>query len=222
MPRSSVASTSTGPATFGSTSRQERAPRRRAEQPRRLDVVRVADREHESANDARVRAATRRSTIASTALRDARPEHRRHDHREDDRREREDEVGGAHDRSVHEPAEVAGDRPERAADRRGERDEQERQRERHARAVEDAAEDVAAELVGAEEVLPGRGLSAARTSCASGSYGAISGAKIGDHEPDDRDRRRPMTASGWRQAGRRGTAAATGRAGAATATRRSS
>ena len=45
-------------------------------------------------------------------------------------------------------------------------------------AVDDAAEHVAAELVGAEQVVPATGPARSRTFCASGLSGAISGAKI--------------------------------------------
>ena len=58
--------------------------------------------------------------------------------------------------AVERAAEVAGDRADDRADRRGERDDEERERQRHPGAVDHAAEDVAAELVGAEEVLPRR------------------------------------------------------------------
>ena len=55
-------------------------------------------------------------TSASTALRTPGPSAAVDDHREDDRGEREDEVGGAHDDAVDDPAEVAGERAERGAD----------------------------------------------------------------------------------------------------------
>ena len=57
-------------------------------------------------------------------------------------------------------------------------DEQQRQRERQPRPVDDPAEHVAAELVGAEQVLPATGALQRREVLASGSYGASSGAKM--------------------------------------------
>ena len=58
-----------------------------------------------------------------------------------------------HHDAVRHAAEVAGDRAEQAADRGGEGHEQDRERDRDARAIDDAAEHVAAELVGAEGVI---------------------------------------------------------------------
>src|SRR4029079_14469333 len=77
-------------------------------------------------------------------------------HREDDRREREDEIRASHAKAIERAAEVAGDRPDDRSDRRGERHDEERERHLHPRPVDHAAEDVAAELVGAEKVLPRR------------------------------------------------------------------
>ena len=95
-------------------------------------------------------------TIAIAAFVEAPAEDGRDHHREDDRREREHEVGAAHAEPVERAAEVAGDRADDRADRRGADDDEERERQRHPGAVEHAAEDVAAELVGSEQVRPGR------------------------------------------------------------------
>jgi hypothetical protein len=53
------------------------------------------------------------------------------------------------------PAEVAGDEPQRQADREGHRHREEPRLQRHAAAVDDAAQDVAPDVVGAEEMLRG-------------------------------------------------------------------
>ena len=105
----------------------ERATSRRAEQPRRPDVLRVADREDEAAHDARV-GGPGDDHEREDGVREPAAERGGHDHREDDRREREDEICRAHDRAVDPAAEVAGDGAEDAADRRGEHDEEEPER----------------------------------------------------------------------------------------------
>jgi len=87
-------------------------------------------------------------------IEEAAAEHGGNDHREDNRRECEDEVGEPHQRAVGQSAEVAGDGADEAADRHRERDEHECDRKRRARAVDDAAADIAAELVRPEQVRP--------------------------------------------------------------------
>ena len=102
--------------------------------------------------------------------------------REQQARDREHDVHQPHDHAVDDAAEVAGDRAEEQPDRQADGDRDDADQQRVARAVDDARELVAAELVEAEPVLrrragqhvpPSRG-----RSCSSGSYGAISGAKI--------------------------------------------
>ena len=58
-----------------------------------------------------------------------------------------------HEDAVDEAAEVAGHCADDAADRRGDRDEGNGDRQRHARAVDDAREDVTAKLVRSEEMV---------------------------------------------------------------------
>ena len=111
LPTSSVASTSTGPTTFGSTSRTSARRAERAEQPRRPDVLRLADREDEAAHDARVRRPGD-DHEREDGVRKPAPERGRHDHREDDRREGEDEIGGAHHGPVR-PSRGSSRRPHR-------------------------------------------------------------------------------------------------------------
>ena len=71
-----------------------------------------------------------------------------------ERRHGEHEVGEAHERVVHGPAEVAGDRTDRGPDSRGEDRDDERHPEGCPNAVDDATEIVAPELVGSEPVVP--------------------------------------------------------------------
>jgi len=67
--------------------------------------------------------------------------------------EGEEEVHRAHDEAVDPATEVAGQRAEEAAQRQAQRDRGERDGQRGAGAVDDARQDVAAELVRAEQVL---------------------------------------------------------------------
>ena len=64
----------------------------------------------------------------------------------------QDEVGEAHQQVVDDAAVVAGDRADRRADRRREEGDEERDPERRPEPEDDAAQVVATELVGAEEV----------------------------------------------------------------------
>ena len=151
MPTSSVASTSTGPDDVRQHLAHERAPGRGAEQPR------VAQTYSESPTD-RTRLRTTRAydgqatiTSARTALVSPRPSAavttiaRMIAGNAKTRSASRMTAPSAH------AAEVAGERAEDAADRRGEHDEEQPERQRDARAVDDAREHVAAELVRAEE-----------------------------------------------------------------------
>ena len=81
-------------------------------------------------------------------------ERRRHQlrqrERQDQLRQGEKHVGDAHDRLGQPAAAIAGDEPERHADPVGDHDDDDRDFERAARAENDAGEDVAPEIVGAE------------------------------------------------------------------------
>ena len=77
-----------------------------------------------------------------------------------------------------------------------------------------AAEDVAPELVGAEQVMPRTGDCDGVNVCASGSCGAISGAKTAITIQASAIAA-PMIASGWRHVGRDQRGGAPTRAGAA-------
>ena len=68
-------------------------------------------------------------------------------------RERQAGVGGAHQEGVEPAALVAGDHGDGDADDAGDEHDGERHEQRHAGAVDQAAEHVAAEVVGAEDVV---------------------------------------------------------------------
>jgi hypothetical protein len=148
---------------LGSTSRK-RAASRGAEQACRLDVLRVPDREDEAANNAGVGGPCDHDD-GKRGVPEPAPEHCSDDHREDDRWEREDEVDQSHRNAVDDPAEVAGKTSYEPTDDRGERDEQQRDRDRHACAVDHAAEDVPPELVGSEEVCAARSFRSRECLC---------------------------------------------------------
>ena len=104
-----MARTSTGPATFGSTSRTSV---RRADAPSSRADCTYSESPTESTSPRTTRAYAGHATIddRERGVVQAAAEHGGDDHREDDRREREDEVDDAHRDAVDEPAEVAGDR----------------------------------------------------------------------------------------------------------------
>ena len=202
MPSSSVASTSTGPYTFGMIST---ASARRFEDPSRRD----ADTNSRPRN-VMTRLRTTRAydgqattTTASTALRSPGPERGDHRHRQDDRREGEDEIADAHDRAVEQAGEVAGDRAEDGADRHRDDHEQQGEGDRHPGAEDHPAEHVAAETVGAEPVRRARRLEARsilRQRIGGGDQVAEDDQQqpgAGDRQADDRQRatqRRPAAA----------------------------
>ena len=80
------------------------------------------------------------------------PEHRHHRDREQDGRDRELDVGDAHQRVVDAPARITRDEADEDAERAGEADGDHAHEQRDARAVDEPAQDVAAHLVGAEEM----------------------------------------------------------------------
>ena len=107
-----------------------------------------------------------------------------------------EELDDAHDDPVGPALEIAGERAERDADEDAEGRGGEADGQRDARAVDDAGEEVAAEVVDAEPELrtTGRPAPASGTSAAIGSVLVMSGAKIaarmriGQHDAAD-DRR---------------------------------
>ena len=106
---------------------------------------------------------TRRTTrgtsgivIAMITVPDARAGERDKRDGEEDRRDRHEPVHEAHDDRV-DAAEIAGDEPDREAERDRETRDREPDEQRHVRAIDRAGEDVAAEVVGAEPVDLDRG-----------------------------------------------------------------
>ena len=159
LPSSSVASTSTGPYTFGMIST---ASARRFEDPSRprcRHELASAECDDEAAHDAGVRRPGD-DDDGEHGVAQPGPERGDHRHRQDDRREGEDEIADAHDRAVEQAGEVAGDRAEDGADRHRDDHEQQGEGDRHPGAEDHPAEHVAAETVGAEPVRRARRLEA--------------------------------------------------------------
>ncbi len=73
--------------------------------------------------------------------------------RQQDERERELDVGQAHQDQIQPAPEVPGQHPDRNADHRGQEDRHEADRQRDTRPKQHPVEDVPAELIGAEEVV---------------------------------------------------------------------
>ena len=83
----------------------------------------------------------------------ARPQREDHAHGEQDVGDGQEHVHDPHDEGVGPAAEEAGEEAERHTDERGQRHRGEADPERDAATVEDAAQDVAAEMIGAERML---------------------------------------------------------------------
>ena len=148
---SRAARTKIGPAMLGRSSthivRQPDEPRSRAE------VTYSEERApRTSPRDSREYDGQETTITASTALRKLGAERGGNGQGQDDPGESENDVGDAHDDRVDEPGKEPGDGAEGRADHHRHRDQQRRQREREAGAVQDAAEHVATQLVGPEQV----------------------------------------------------------------------
>jgi hypothetical protein len=85
---------------------------------------------------------------------------RRQDDQQWQQRQGDDAVGQTHQEGVQRAAVVAGQEPERGADHGGEERGGQPDQQRHPAAVEQAQQQVAAELVGAQPVRGGRRLKA--------------------------------------------------------------
>ena len=101
-------------------------------------------------------------------MRDARAERGGDDHRQDDSGEGEHQIGDAHDHLIGVAPEETSDTAEERARARAPAHGGDADGEREPRAVEDAAEDVAAERVRAEPVLALGPVSRVLKSCFSG------------------------------------------------------
>ena len=146
---------------------------RAAHQPREDRHLRHADRDHD--------------------LEDAGTEHRDDPDREQQAGDREHDVRQAHDHAVDDPADVARDRAEHHADREADRDRDDADQERVARAVEDPRELVAPLLVDSEPVLGRRAGAAASAESREIADARILGREerreegADDEDPDDRE-----------------------------------
>jgi hypothetical protein len=112
--------------------------------------------------------------------------------------EGEHDVDHAHHGGVHELAVVARQQAEDHADGGGDGDRDQADRERDAGAVEDAGEDVAAELVGAQPMLGGGWLGAVGRvdldRIVGGEEGGGEGRRDDEQEQDEADDRPPVLA----------------------------
>src|SRR6185369_10775823 len=133
----------------------EYAAARYAERECRLYVLALLEREHFATNQASVaRPADRAQSDDDVAKAGA--QDRAHRDREQDAREREENVHDTHRPEVDRTAGVAGDRAHEHADRGGDDDGRDAYLKRYARAVDDATELIASELVLPERMLERR------------------------------------------------------------------
>src|SRR5512143_2120687 len=126
-----------------------------ADAPRRLDVREVLERERVPADEPR-EGRDAEDGDGDDHVRHAATEDRDDADREQDPGEREQHVADAHDDPVGPALVEAGDQSEHGADERPVGDRDEAGGERDPRTHQDPAEDVAAERIDAEEVLPRR------------------------------------------------------------------
>ena len=127
----------------------------RADSLRGLDVLLLPQGEEDAAHDARDRRPVEGGEDRDDRPNAARPPDERRDRQQDDEdRQRQDEIGDAHDRVVDPAAVVAGDRADEQPEERRHHCHDEADLLRRANAVDDAAEVIAADLVGPEVVVP--------------------------------------------------------------------
>ncbi len=133
---------------------QHHAQPPRADRARRHDEVGGLHRQHLAAHQPGV---LRRVDDADRDHRvgQARAEHRHDDQRQQQIGKRQQHIDHAHDQRVHPSADVARHQPERSAQQQRQPVRHHDRQQRRARAVEDAAQGVAAVLIGAEPVQGG-------------------------------------------------------------------
>jgi len=124
------------------------------------DVLHLAHFQDLAAHEARVTDPSDRRQREDDVV-EARPEDRHESDGEEDAGEGEEDVGDAHDERVEPAAEVASHGAEGDADQRGEDDDAEADAQRDARPPEDARENVAPEIIEAEEMAVRRRFEAA-------------------------------------------------------------
>src|SRR3990172_3129194 len=176
-----------------------------SERDRGLDELPLAQRQHFAPHDPRVDDPARHPDDDDD-IPEAGPEHADHRDRQQDERERQLDVGQAHEHVVHPPAEVAGDEPDGhpAGPRNGHRGAPDQ--ERDAGAVDDPRQDVASQGVGPQQVHPPRGVLPARRPepmdevLLQGIEGRDQRRDDGAHDDDEDDRqaeqRRPPAGGG--------------------------
>ena len=149
---SSVATTMIGVSAFGrtwrSSRRHDRLPRARA--PLTNSRSRI---DSTSARTIRANCTQRVTRHHQDHVDQARPQREDDAHREQDVRDGEEHVHHAHDEGIGAAPVEAGEEAEGDADQAGERHRREADAERDPAAVEDAAQDVAPEVIGAERML---------------------------------------------------------------------
>ena len=142
----------------------------------RHDELPLLERERAGARQARERGdahhADRQHGVERAGAQD-----RDDDHREQDRGHRQEEVEHAHDRGVGEAAREAAEEAERHPHRSADQHRDRAGEERDARAVDHAAQDVPAELVGAEGVGEGRRPELVRPALGQGILGGDPGSQ---------------------------------------------
>ncbi len=153
--RRRLASTTSGLVTFGSTSPKRIFVRGHADPLGGADEVALDDVERCAANDSG-NAGSGRDADHEDEQPQLGPDGRHGDEREDDLWEGEDDVHRPHEHVVEDVAGVRGHEPDRHSEDDAESGREDRERENGPPAPEKAAENVAAEVVGAEERVRGR------------------------------------------------------------------
>ena len=133
---------------------ERQAELRHAERPRALDILRLLHREHGGADDAPVERDIDHGH-RDHAVDEPRAQRRDNGDREQEVREGHQGVDRSHDELVDPASDEAGQEPAERAREGGQGRRRQPHHERNARAVQEAAQQVAAELVGAEGI-PGR------------------------------------------------------------------
>jgi hypothetical protein len=116
-----------------------------------MDVVALLDREHLAAHDASIHDPSG-GRKAQDDVAKAEPDDGVDRHRQQDERERELDVGDAHEHARGPALDESGDEPKCSAHQRRQHDRAAANEQRQPRAVQDAGEKIAAELIGAEHV----------------------------------------------------------------------
>ena len=175
---------------------QDDPPRRRADQLHGGDVVGAPNGERLGARDPRIRR-PRRDRDGEHRVLDAGTERCDEGERQDETREREEDVGDAHQRRVDEPSRITRDGTHDKPDGCGQDGHQNHDKQRDARAEDDARKDVAALVVGAEPVRGRRRQQARGAQVAD--VRRVRGQHVGEHgrqHQADHDQQGPASRGG--------------------------